>query len=69
MRVKRDKKKEGVHRHDISDGIWKILEPLLPGQEGQWGGVAEDNRLFLNAVFWVLRAGAPWRDLPESYHC
>jgi len=68
MRVKRDKKKkEGVHRHDISDGVWKILEPLLPGQEGQWGGVAEDNRKFLDAVFWVLRAGAPWRDLPESY--
>jgi len=67
MREKRDKKKDGVHRHDMSDGIWKILEPLLPGQQGQWGGVAEENRLFLNAVFWVLRAGAPWRDLPESY--
>ena len=69
MRVKRLKsKKEGaLRRHDISDGMWKILEPLLPGQEGQWGGVAEDNRLFLDGVFWVLRTGAPWRDLPECY--
>ena len=54
-------------RHDISDKIWKVLEPLLPGQEGQWGGIARDNRLFINAVFWILRTGAPWRDLPPDY--
>ncbi len=54
-------------RHDISDDAWKILEPLLPGQAGQWGGVAKDNRLFINAVFWILRTGAPWRDLPPDY--
>jgi transposase len=55
------------HRHDISNEIWALLEPLLPGQVGQWGGVAEDNRRFVNAVFWILRTGAPWRDLPPSY--
>jgi transposase len=54
-------------RHDISDTIWNLLSPLLPGQEGQWGGIAEDNRMFLNGVFWVLRAGAPWRDMPPVY--
>ncbi len=31
------------------------------------GGIAEDNRLFSNAVFWILRTGAPWRDLPSEY--
>jgi transposase len=55
------------HRHDISDRAWMLLVPHLPGQRGQWGGVAKDNRLFINAVFWILRTGAPWRDLPQSY--
>jgi transposase len=54
-------------RHDISDAVWAVLEPLLPGQAGQWGGLAKDNRTFINAVFWVLRTGAPWRDLPPAY--
>ena len=49
------------HRHDISDKAWAILEPMLPGQRGQWGGIAEDNRRFINGVFWILRTGAPWR--------
>ena len=54
-------------RHDISDKAWSLLEPHLPGQPGQWGGIARDNRLFVNAVFWILRTGAPWRDLPPEY--
>ncbi|PTY02772.1 IS5 family transposase [Verrucomicrobia bacterium LW23] len=54
-------------RHDISDSIWALLEPRLPGREGAWGGQARDNRLFINAVFWILRTGAPWRDLPPDY--
>ena len=55
------------HRHDISDRVWQLLEPRLPGREGAWGGKARDNRLFINAVFWILRTGAPWRDLPSDY--
>ena len=31
------------------------------------GGVAEDNRQCINAVFWILRTGAPWRDLPPDH--
>ena len=53
-------------RHDISDEVWTVLEPHLPGREGLWGGIANDNRLFINAVFWMLRTGAPWRDLPPD---
>lgn len=54
-------------RHDISDRVWDLLEPHLPGRKGVWGGIAKDNRKFINAVFWILRTGAPWRDLPPDY--
>ena len=37
-------------RHDIFDKVWKLLEPHLPRRKGAWGGVAKDNRLFINAV-------------------
>lgn len=60
-------RKESHRRHDISDRIWSNLEPHLPGRKGFWGGKARDNRLFINAVFWILRTGAPWRDLPPDY--
>ena len=42
-----------LHRHDLTDEQWSILGPILPGQKGQWGGVAKDNRLFMNAVLWI----------------
>ena len=54
-------------RHDLSDRLWEKIEPHLPGREGSWGGIAKDNRLFVNAVLWVIRTGAPWRDLPPDY--
>lgn len=55
------------HRHDISDHVWSLLKPHLPGRVGGWGHIAHDNRRFLNAVFWILRTGSPWRDLPPDY--
>ena len=58
---------EAYQRHDITDATWALLESHLPGRSGQWGGIGRDNRQFLNAVFWILRTGAPWRDLPPSY--
>jgi transposase len=52
-------------RHAISDADWDRIQHLLPGQPGQHGGVARDNRRFLDAVLWVARTGAAWADLPE----
>lgn len=45
--------------YHISDVTWRRIEPHLSGQKGQWGGIAKDNRLFINAVLWILRTGAP----------
>lgn len=58
---------EDYHRHDISYEVWCLLEPFLPGRKGTWGGNARDNRKFINAIFWILRTGAPWCDLPPEY--
>ena len=55
------------HRHAIADDDWERIEHLLPGRPGQHGKVAEDNRLFLDAVLWIAKTGAPWRDLPERF--
>ena len=54
-------------RHDISERIWNAIAKVLPGSKGKVGRRAFDNRLFINAVFWILRTGAPWRDLPPDY--
>lgn len=54
-----------LHRHAISDEHWRRLEPLLPGRPGDPGWVAHDNRRFLDAVLWIAKTGAPWRDLPD----
>ena len=54
-------------RHDISDRLWSKIEKHLPGVKGKVGRRAYDNRRFINGVFWILRTGAPWRDLPPDY--
>jgi len=58
---------EDYRRHDISDEIWSIIEPYTIGNKGTWGGNAKDTRQFINGVFWILRTGAPWRDMPSCY--
>ncbi|MDR2677170.1 MAG: IS5 family transposase [Puniceicoccales bacterium] len=58
---------KALHRHDISDAAWKKLEPLLLGRREIYRRPAEDNRRFINAVQWIHRTGAPWRDLPPCY--
>ena len=45
---------------------WERIERLLPGKATDPGTTAKDNRLFLEAVLWIARTGAPWRDLPPQ---
>ncbi len=52
-------------RFDLSDAEWRIIEPLLPNK--QRGVARVDDRRVLNGIFYILRTGSPWRDLPERY--
>jgi transposase len=54
-------------RFVITDQLWQRIEPHLPGKVGDAGATAKDNRLFLEAVFWRMRTGSPWRDLPPAF--
>jgi transposase len=56
-----------MRRHEIKDEDWARIRDMLPGQPGDPGVTAKDNRLFVNAVLWIARTGAPWRDLPERF--
>src|SRR3954463_2421566 len=55
------------HRHAIRDEDWQRIRDLLPGKKGDPGVTARDNRLFIDAVLWVGKTGAGWRDLPERF--
>jgi len=54
-------------RFVVSEAMWARIAPLLPGKASDRGVTAADNRLFLEAVFWRVRAGPPWRDLPPGF--
>ena len=54
-----------MSRYDLTDSEWRVIAPLLPNMPR--GVPRVDDRRVLNGIFWVLRSGAPWRDLPERY--
>ena len=55
-----------MSRGDLTNEQWELLEPLLPKRKAT-GRPAKDHRPIINGILWVLRTGAPWRDLPERY--
>ena len=55
-----------MSRGDLTDTEWRILDPLLPDR-GERGPPVEGKRRTVNGILWVLRTGAPWRDLPTRY--
>jgi putative transposase len=56
-----------MRRHELTDEQWEQISLYLPGKKGDPGRTGENNRRFLNAVIWLARTGAPWRDLPERF--
>lgn len=54
-------------RGELTDEQWERLEPLLPPQKPHTGRPAHGHRRIINGILWVLRTGAPWRDMPERY--
>ena len=56
-----------MDRDLLNDEQWKRIAPLVPGKDGDPGRSGRDNRLFVEAVLWLVRAGTPWRDLPPRF--
>jgi transposase len=52
-------------RYELLDDEWAIIKPMLPDKAR--GVPRVDDRRVLNGIFWMLRSGAPWRDLPSSF--
>jgi hypothetical protein len=52
-------------RYRLSEFEWTAIRPMLPNKPR--GVPRVNDRRVLNGIFWVLRSGAPWRDLPENY--
>jgi len=55
-------------RHQLTDEQWECIADLLP-KPAKTGRPPADRRMILNAIFWILRTGSPWRDLPDQYGC
>ena len=57
-----------TRRYELTDQEWEQIVPLLPAEKNSRPGrPSKDNRLMINAMVWIARSGAPWRDLPERY--
>ncbi len=56
-----------MRRYELREDQWLKIAPLLPGKATDAGRSGEDNRQFVQALLWIARSGAPWRDLPERF--
>jgi transposase len=56
-----------MNRGDLTNAQWARLEPLLPPQKPKTGRINHPHRKVINGILWILRTGAPWRDLPRRY--
>jgi transposase len=56
-----------IMRYELNDHEWAAIKPMLPNKPR--GVPRVNDRRVLNGIFWVLRSGAPWRDLPDNFGC
>ena len=56
-----------MDRRLLSDTAWVRMAPLIIGRPGQKSSTGRDNRMFVEAVLWIVRTGAPRRDLPAAW--
>lgn len=54
-----------ARRYELTDFEWSIIQPLLPNKPR--GVPRVDDRRVLNGIYWRLRTGSPWADIPERY--
>ena len=55
-------------RHQLTGEQWTIVEPVVvPKKAARTGRPPRDRREMLDGILWILRTGAPWRDLPERF--
>ena len=54
-----------IMRYELADHEWVAIKPMLPNKPR--GVPRVNDRRVLNGIFWVLRSGAPWRDLPAAF--
>jgi transposase len=55
------------HRHELSEEQWRRINNLLPSDQPKGAFRPLSNWRVVNAILWILRSGAPWRDLPERF--
>ena len=53
-------------RHRLTDEQWDLIADLFPSPKAT-GRPPRDRRVILDGIFWILRTGAQWRDLPEVF--
>ena len=56
-----------LDRFVLSDGQWARISAHVIGDERTRGSSGRDNRMFVEAVLWIVRTGSPWRDLPDVF--
>ena len=56
-----------MSRHDISDEKWAVIGTMLEKKTETRGRKRKDDRLMFNGILWILKTGAPWRDLPAEF--